>query len=174
MNELVFIPIIFVLLLGYNLWRRSAALNTREKMADELESFLASDAPEEHKEMAYSFFSICTDAYLMVFVTYYVVFQNSSKKEKAKRTELAIPQSLPELSESQRKQCKNIINMGATIILKRAPLTTLLCTLIIILVSSFRILINKLTVGESVEQFEDGIEKVAHRGLKVGNRELKL
>lgn len=174
MNELLFIPIIIVLLLFYNLWRRNAALNAREKMADELESLLASDAPEEHKDLAYSFFSICTDAYLMVFVTFYVVFQNSSRKKKASGTELALQQSFPELSESQRKQCKNIINMGATTILKRAPLTTLICTLIIILVSSFRILINKLTVGESVEQFEDGIEKVAHRGLKVGNRELKL
>ncbi|KAA1161004.1 hypothetical protein EU508_08295 [Pseudoalteromonas fuliginea] len=174
MNELVFIPIIVVLLLAYNLWRRSAALNAREKMADELESFLGSSASEDHKEMTYSLFSICTDPYLMVFVTYYVVFQKDSNKKKAKREALALPQSLPEISDTQRKQCKNIINMGATIILKRAPITTLSCTLVIILVSSFRILINKLTVGESVEQLEDGIEKVAHRGLEVGNRELKL
>lgn len=158
MNVLLVVPVIFVLLLAYNLWRRKDALSAREKMADELESFLATDAPEEYKEAAYAFFTVCLYQYVMPIVTYYMLFGK-------KQSEGSKPDTAEVMKKEQYKQCKKIMYMGFTVILKRAPITSFFCLLIMLLHSIFKAVINKLSPGESIEQFEDGIEKLAHQNF---------
>ncbi|MBB1333896.1 MULTISPECIES: hypothetical protein [unclassified Pseudoalteromonas] len=162
MNELLLVPVIFVLLLMYNLWRRKDALNAREKMADELESFLATDAPDEHKEAAYAFFTVCLYQYVMPIVTYYMLFGSKQNKENDEPSNF---DAQDVMKKEQYKQCKKIMYMGFTVILKRAPITSFFCLLIMLLHSIFKAVINKLSPGESIEQFEDGIEKLAHRNF---------
>jgi hypothetical protein len=162
MYELFLVPVIFVLLLMYNLWRRKDALNAREKMADELESFLATDAPDEHKEAAYAFFRVCLYKFVMPMVTYYMLFGPKQSKTSDDSSNFDAKEVM---KKEQYKQCKKIMYMGFTVILKRAPITAFFCLLIMLLHSIFKAVINRLSPGESIEQFEDGIEKLAHRNF---------
>lgn len=157
-NELLLnIFIMLLILLPYIAWRKYSALNARQAMADSLDTFLSSDAPDEMKLFAYKFFHTSLFFLFSPIMTFSII---SSFFEKEKNTE---PSKLLEKihfsNDEQMGQFKCIMEHGVTVVLKRAPITTFICLLVLLIFSMLRLLLDKLPLKNSILAVEESLNK---------------
>ena len=157
MNELFLVPVVFAFLLAYNLWRLSDAVKARKRMEKMLDEFLGADAPDDQKDVAYAFYKVSLYPWLSPVIALHMIFSRKSKRE-SHGTSVAIrnPENL---------QFNRILFRGLVVVLKRAPIMSFLSILILLLIAICKAVMNKLYYSESREQFENGIEKVAHKSF---------
>jgi len=155
MNELFLVPVVFAFLLAYNLWRLSDAVKARNRMANILDEFLVSDAPDDQKEVAYAFYKVSLYPWLLPVVTLHMIFSRRPNRG-SHGTAVAI-------RNPDHLQFNRILFRGLVVVLKRAPIMSFVSILILLLMAIGKAVMNKLYYSESMEQLEDGIEKIAHR-----------
>jgi hypothetical protein len=115
----------------YTAWRAKVALDCREYLAEEVDNYLATDAPEHFKRLAYMNFEGCLDPFRMLKTTWFVIF--GSKKhgitgaelsDEVKRRRNAFD---PEEIQTYQILSKKLFKIG----LKRAPFTVFTSTIIL-------------------------------------------
>lgn len=148
-NDLLLNILITVVVLGgYHLWRKQQAIKSREIMADKVEKFLAGNADKALKEFVYKFYEASLFSLFSVAALVSIVKKTVKKNTKAKKRHNPLKNSLNKASKENIKMVKGIMSQGLKVILNRAPITTFVCLILLILFVTIQVLIDKMSFNK--------------------------
>ncbi len=160
MTTVTFLFFAVVIFMVYDVWRKQDAVRARERLADDVEDFLESDAPQYLKDNAYILFRIALLREMAIYVLFAVLFNKKEAKPNNDNSSLMIATS----PESKEKFAKLVMN-SLLIMLKRAPITFFICGLLILLTVIVRVVVNRIAYNhlDPYKTIEDSLERISSK-----------
>jgi hypothetical protein len=159
MSNVTIFCFFIILSCAYIAWRSYEATCSRGEMADLLDEYLASNAPQAMKEQAYAYFHVSTKPLFLLKVVMNVLFVRSSKKVKVrskmkKLKEMGCPDS--------REKLHFLLMFSLYVQFKRAPITSLIYAIILILVNIIQSIKNRSPEMLRTDSMDEMFDNVAH------------
>lgn len=154
--------LIVVIFCSYFLWRKREAIKSREKLADKVDTFLDSDADEAIKEFVYKFYEVSLFSLFSIIALIFFVRKALQKTSKKNNNNNKLTRALKSASKSNTTMLKSILAQGAKVILNRAPITTLICMILLVIFVILQVLFDKMSFnkifGDPADVLDDTIK----------------